>query len=110
MKCSTKYGRIAVAGIGVTWGLMMLATVAFAQTPSTSIRDPRVFPPSSTPFGKFYGEWSAEWWQWTGSIPASENLHFDETGEKCAVGQRGPVWFLGAFSKRLSLFRMLKPG
>jgi len=56
--------------------------------------DARVFPPASLPFGKDYGAWSAEWWQWACSIPASENPLLDETGEKCLTAQRGPVWFL----------------
>jgi len=37
---------------------------------------------------------SAEWWQWALSIPTPENPLLDTTGEKCMVGQRGPVWFL----------------
>ena len=94
MPYGTQYGRIAIVGIVVTLGFMMLATSAFAPPSNDSIIDPRVFPPSSTPFGMFYGEWAAEWWQWNLTIPASENPIPDMTGEKCAVGQRGPVWFL----------------
>ena len=56
--------------------------------------DARVFPPDSLPFGKDYGVWSAEWWQWAFSMPASENPLLDETGEKCLTAQRGPAWFL----------------
>ena len=63
--------RIAIVGIVVTLGFMMLATSAFAPPPNDSIIDPRVFPPSSTPFGMFYGEWAAEWWQWNFTIPGN---------------------------------------
>ena len=56
--------------------------------------DTRVFPPASLPFGKDYGAWSAEWWQWAFSMPASENPLLDETGEQCLTAQRGPAWFL----------------
>lgn len=101
MKYGTQYRHIAVVGLVIALGLVMLGTIVCAQTPGSSSRDPRVFPPSSTPFGKFYGEWGAEWWQWIGSIPASENPIFDETGEKCVVGQRGPVWFLAGVLNRL---------
>src|SRR5262245_530845 len=55
---------------------------------------PAVFPPDSQPFGKSYRQWSAEWWQFVFSLPLSANPLFDETGEKCVVGQHGPVWFL----------------
>jgi hypothetical protein len=37
---------------------------------------------------------SAEWWQWTLSFPVAESPQLDATGERCAVGQRGSVWFL----------------
>jgi len=37
----------------------------------------------------------AQWWQFMSSIPAAENPLSDTTGEKCAVGQRGDMWFLG---------------
>jgi hypothetical protein len=41
---------------------------------------------------------SAEWWQWALSIPEPDNPLVDSTGEKCAVGEHGNVWFLaGAF-------------
>jgi hypothetical protein len=53
----------------------------------------KVFPPTSHPYGKSYGEWQARWFEWFVEIPASTNPLFDETGELCAVGQRGRVWF-----------------
>jgi hypothetical protein len=45
-------------------------------------------------YGKTYGEWSAAWWQWAGSIPSDTNPIGDTTGEFCDLGQSGPVWFL----------------
>src|SRR5262245_17996110 len=100
MPYGRQYGRIAMVGIVVTLGLMLLVTSAFAPPPNDSIIDPRVFPPSSAPFGMFYGEWATEWWQWNLTIPVSDNLLLDMTGEKCAVGQRGPVWFLAGVLNR----------
>lgn len=46
------------------------------------------------PLGKPYSTWAAEWWQWALETPASINPVLDETGEFCAVGQTGSVWFL----------------
>lgn len=37
----------------------------------------------------------AQWWQFMSSLPASDNPLFDATGEKCSIGQRGDVWFIG---------------
>jgi hypothetical protein len=41
-----------------------------------------------------FKELSAEWWQWTLSCPAAESPQLDSTGERCAVGERGSLWFL----------------
>jgi hypothetical protein len=56
---------------------------------------PRVLAVNEVQYGMTYADWSAAWWQWAYSLPASENPWFDETG--ClngANGQSGPVWFL----------------
>ncbi len=46
-------------------------------------------------YGKTYGEWSAEWWQWAVAGPDGKNAVQDTTGEFCAVNQpKGVVWFL----------------
>jgi hypothetical protein len=41
-----------------------------------------------------YGEWGSAWWQWAFGVPTDENPVADPTGEHCAAGQSGPVWFL----------------
>ena len=56
--------------------------------------NPGVLPPQSSPYGKTYGEWAAEWWQWALSIPADRNPLTDSTGEFAGEGQEGPVWFV----------------
>lgn len=54
--------------------------------------------PQATAYGKTYREWSALWWQWLHSIPASTNPLLDTTGEHCGEGQfafeNDTVWFL----------------
>lgn len=72
-----------------------------------------LFPPESMPYGKSYGEWSAEWWKWAYSIPADRNPLFDETGELAGEGQDGQVFFLaGVFNESGSVTRsvMVPPG
>lgn len=56
--------------------------------------NPRIIPPQARPYGKSYGEWSAAWWQWGLGFPTPNNPIVDATGEFCALGQSGPVWFL----------------
>src|SRR5262245_33585132 len=41
-----------------------------------------------------YADFGAKWWQWVLQAPAADNPLSDPTGEKCRVGQQGPVWFL----------------
>jgi hypothetical protein len=80
----------------VVVGLLGSATLSFAQARGNP--NPGVFPITSRPFGKTYGQWSARWWQWALSIPADRNPALDETGAHCAEGQAGRVWFLaGSF-------------
>ena len=60
--------------------------------------NPRVVPVGSRPYGKTYGEWSAEHWKWLVSIPFASNPANDFSGANCDQGQSGPVWFLaGSF-------------
>ncbi|MFM2432556.1 MAG: hypothetical protein RLZZ511_3770 [Cyanobacteriota bacterium] len=54
--------------------------------------DPQIAPIQSTPDGKTYGQWAAEWWRWALKIPA--NNHPLDSGD-CRIGQKGQVWFLG---------------
>jgi hypothetical protein len=43
-----------------------------------------------------------DWWQWAASMPGSESPVQDVIGTKCAVNQRGPVWYLaGGFGTSL---------
>jgi len=39
-------------------------------------------------------EWSVQWWQWAASFDYEESPVADRTGELCASGQDGDVWFL----------------
>ena len=58
--------------------------------------NPGVFPPQSKPFGATYGEWSAAHWNWSlGESAGNSPVVDSSTPAKCAVGQIGPVWFLG---------------
>jgi hypothetical protein len=39
-----------------------------------------------------------QWWKWILGIPADRSPALDETGEDCAVDQKGPVWYLAGFA------------
>lgn len=60
-----------------------------------------VLPPHATVAGKTLGEYGAEWWQWSLSVPLEDSPVKDLTGEKCASGQAGDIWFLaGTYESR----------
>jgi len=93
--------------------LLAISAAGWALTPAAALAAPQrtdksddkgggqrslVFSPDAAPYGKSYGEWSAQHWQWLLSIPASTNPANDFTGANGAVGQSGNVWFLaGSF-------------
>jgi len=56
-------------------------------------RGPASVDPSG-PLGRSSGEWAARWWQWALAQPAAVNPLTDTTGELCARGRRGRMWFL----------------
>lgn len=94
MKAFRKWqGLVLVATIFA----LMLGTIA-PDIANAGQGNPRIATIQSHPYGKTYGEWAAEWWQWALGTPASVNPVLDETGEFCAEGQEGHVWFLaGSF-------------
>ena len=77
--------------IGVILSFIMSFIIPFAHADSIN---PGVFSIDAKPYGITYAEWTARWWQWIFSIPEINHPSLDLTGEKCAIGQEGPVWFL----------------
>ena len=75
-----------IAIVLIALGLSLPMNIASAE--------PDIFSPSSNPFGMKFKEWTAQWWQFVLSFPFDVNPLLDETGDRCAIGQRGPVWFL----------------
>ncbi len=56
--------------------------------------NPGIAPIQSSPHGKTYSAWAADWWKWALETEASENPLIDLTGENCGVNQSDSVWFL----------------
>ena len=80
--------RLILVGSLVVLLLVILVPAAISQTPG-----PKVIQQDQIAYGRSMAEWTAAWWQWAFSVPASHHPLF-ELGE-CSVGQSGPVWFLG---------------
>lgn len=51
-------------------------------------------PASSMVAGKSTAFWIRQYWEWARGFPAAQRPSADTTGERCAAGQKGPVWFL----------------
>jgi hypothetical protein len=74
--------------------ILVLAISSITRFSYADSINPGVFSIDSAPYGIPYKEWITRWWQWTFSIPKDDHPREDKTGEKCSVGQEGPVWFL----------------
>ncbi len=85
-----KEKKLIVAGLLLAFILTVLAVPeVYAKN-----YNPGVLPPHSKVLGKTYGEWGDIWWNWAVQSPSATNPMLDETGNNCAVGQSGRVWFL----------------
>jgi hypothetical protein len=73
--------------------IIVLLPIQFVMAQNTA-NNPGVFPLASKPYGTSYADWTVKWWQWAESIPTPLNPASDKTGQNCAQGQSGPVWFL----------------
>src|SRR5215831_3488129 len=79
---------LAIAALGLTVGMAFPVSAGGGNAGNAGIA-----PPQSYPYGKSYGEWSAEHWKWTFSFPADHHPLLDTAD--CSAGQSGRVWFLG---------------
>ena len=92
MKSSDNYQFQVIGCLSIF--AVLIIPVTLSNIEGSNISE-RVYPINSKPYGLTYGEWSAKWWQWLTSIPTKDNPSVDETGAKCAVGQKEPnLWFL----------------
>jgi hypothetical protein len=63
-------------------------------TPAAGAAPAALLAPGAEVAGAGLPEWSGRFYQWLLSFPEAASPLFDETGERCAVGQHGPVFFL----------------
>jgi hypothetical protein len=75
--------------IAAAFGIALMASGLMGAAPSEALADaPGHVSNEQLP------QLTAQWMQWALSLPNDVNPVVDETGDLCAVGQRGPVWFL----------------
>jgi hypothetical protein len=53
-----------------------------------------LYAPKSKPYGRSAGRWAEAWVKWALTIPKCNNPILDTSGIRCAINQRGSVWFL----------------
>jgi hypothetical protein len=58
--------------------------------------NPALFSKEARPYGKSIERWSELLWSYIYAQPIDHSPFLDTTGADCAVGQKGPVWFLPA--------------
>lgn len=78
-------------------GLCAVVAVLLAAAPAPAAHeDVDVFPPNSTPFGKTYGEWSAQWWKQAVRQTGEPGTPFAAGRVNCsAMGTRKVVFLVG---------------
>jgi hypothetical protein len=75
-----------------------LLAVLLTQPAKAQTINPSVIDPTSTYAGKTYSEWSAAFWQYYMSLPATNNPFVYNPAypvSPLSTGQSGPVWFFG---------------
>ena len=102
MNINLKNWKSAIVMMGSIAGILIMSVLGSFAWAGNGNPNPQVMPPHAYPFGKSYGEWSAEWWKWHLELPATDHPAFSEDGANCNVGQSGKVWFLaGAFTNEV---------
>jgi hypothetical protein len=96
--------RLSQAATAAVCGLLLAVVVAAPVASAASIERLVIEPDDAVErTGKTFGQWSAAWWQYVFSFSNSVSPFADNTGERCAVGQSGPVFFLvGTFTTSVS--------
>jgi hypothetical protein len=92
---SRRLRGLALAGLAVALAISA-GVLSVSDSLAKANVNPRVMTPNSVPFGKTYGQWSAAWWQWAVSFPASTSPLTNTDAKSCAQKQSGPVWYLSA--------------
>jgi hypothetical protein len=88
-----KYSLVSVVVVVGLVGLLLTAgSLCLAHGANGN---PGVLPVNSKPYGKTYGEWSAEHWKWLLSMPYEGHPLNDDGDVDLSKGQSGHVWFLG---------------
>ncbi|MCL4788714.1 MAG: hypothetical protein KJ070_18290 [Verrucomicrobia bacterium] len=76
--------------------VLALGGITSASADGGGHRGANILPPHSHPFGKSYGEWSANWWQWLMEHPIEGHPGVDGPDFDVRSGQHGKVWFLSS--------------
>jgi hypothetical protein len=74
--------------------LTVLLTFSVVGTALAGGPNPGVYSKDSNVYGLTINQWTAVWWQYVMSFPASTNPLSNTTGADCADRQFGPVFFL----------------
>ncbi|HXJ58736.1 MAG TPA: hypothetical protein VNU68_18925 [Verrucomicrobiae bacterium] len=79
----------ALAGLA-----LLLAAGSPPPAQGSNVRNPRILPPDSSPYGASYEEWAARFWQWSLAFPATADPANGTA--PASAGQSGKVWYLAS--------------
>jgi len=80
---------LAISGLSLS-----LVALPYCQAFSNDVGSSAVTPLTANVEGSGYKELTAQWWQWASSMSDEDGAVGDTTGAKCAMEQKGNVWFL----------------
>jgi len=81
---------IVVVVLGIALALLTVPSVMANDKDGDGVK---ISDRDSVVYGRTFGDWDAEWNQWSYSFPVAHHPLFDNAD--CSAGQSGPVWFLG---------------
>lgn len=80
---------LAISGLSLS-----LVALPYCQAFSNDVGPSAILSPAENAYGSKYKELAARWWQWAYSMPDEDGAVWDTTGAKCAMEQKGDIWFL----------------
>lgn len=82
--------------VQIIFAVCLVGVLLFALAPAATVQavNPSIIPPNAAPPRYSYSKLAGMWWQWALKPPLSQSPVTDLTGERCADGQSGKVWFL----------------
>jgi hypothetical protein len=87
--------RLLIAMVALACSATLVSSAAAEKFPDRGFNpNPELFQKDARIYGSDMTTWAERASQWVYGQPLDHSPLFDPTGANCAVGQRGPVWYI----------------